>query len=90
MIFEWDPAKAMSNLRKHRVSFDEASSVFDDRLSRTFDDPDHSTDEQRFIIIGHSNKNRILFVCHTDDEKVVRLISAREVTPGERKYHEEK
>lgn len=90
MIFEWDPQKGKINVSKHNVSFDEAATVFSDPLSRTFDDPDHSENEQRFIIIGHSNKNRLLFVCHTDDEKVVRLISAREVTPSERKYHEEK
>ena len=90
MIFEWNPEKERLNRRKHKVSFDEASSVFDDPLSRTFDDPDHSIEEQRFIIIGHSKKNRLLFVSHTDDEKVVRLISAREVTQSERKYHEER
>lgn len=90
MIFEWDPQKSKLNLSKHQVSFEEAPTVFNDPLSRTFDDPDHSIDEQRFIIIGHSDKNRLLFVCHTDNEKVVRLISAREVTQGERKYHEEK
>jgi len=90
MIFEWDPQKARLNLHKHAVSFDEAATVFNDPLSRTFDDPDHSINEQRFIIIGHSNQNRLLFVCHTDDEKIVRLISAREVTARERKYHEER
>lgn len=90
MIFEWDPQKERLNISKHRVSFEESTTVFTDPLSRAFDDPDHSIDEQRFIIIGHSNKNRMLFVCHTDNEKVVRLISAREVTPSERKYHEEK
>lgn len=90
MIFEWDPQKSKVNLSKHKVSFEEASTVFNDPLSRTFDDPDHSIDEQRFIIIGHSEKHRLLFVCHTDDEKLVRLISARDVTNAERKYHEEK
>ena len=90
MKFEWDPQKANLNLSKHNVSFDEASTVFNDPLSRTFDDPDHSTGEQRFIIIGHSERNRLLFVCHADDERIVRLISAREVTRNERKYHEER
>ncbi len=90
MIFEWDPTKAKSNFRKHGVSFEEAASVFNDPLSRTFDDPGHSIDEQRFVIIGHSNKNRLIFVSHTDKEKIVRLISAREVTASERKYHEER
>jgi uncharacterized protein len=90
MRFEWDPQKARVNTSKHEVSFDEASTVFRDHLSRTFDDPDHSIEEKRFIVIGYSNKNRLLFVSHTDDGKVVRIISAREVTSSERKYHEEK
>jgi len=90
MLFEWDPQKERINISKHEVSFDEASTVFRDPLSRTFDDPDHSIDEQRFVVIGYSNKNRLLFVSHADDGKVVRIISAREVTPSERKYHEEK
>lgn len=90
MIFEWDPEKERSNIRKHGVSFSEAATVFGDPVSRTFDDPDHSVNEQRFIIIGYSNKNRLLFVSHTDDEKTVRIISARELTPNERKYHEQK
>lgn len=94
MIFEWDPQKERRNIKKHnikkhKVSFIEATSVFNDPQSRTFNDPDHSIAEQRFIIIGYSNKNRLLFVSHTDDEEVVRLISSREVTPSERKYHEE-
>ena len=90
MDFEWNPQKEKLNLAKHNVSFDEASTVFNDPLSRTFDDPDHSLDERRFIIVGYSDKNRLLFVCHTDSDKIVRLISAREVTPNERKQHEEK
>jgi len=67
MKFVWHPAKARTNLRKHGVSFDEASTVFNDPLSRTFDDPDHSLDEERFVIIGHSEDGRLLFVSHTDD-----------------------
>lgn len=90
MNFEWDPRKDKRNVSKHKVSFDEASTIFDDPHSRTFDDPDHSVEDQRFIIIGYSNRNRLLFVCHTDDEKVVRIISARDVTKSERKYHEER
>ena len=57
MIFEWNPQKAKLNLSKHNVSFEEATAVFNDPLSRTFDDPDHSIDERRFIIIGHSERN---------------------------------
>jgi uncharacterized protein len=90
MMFEWDPKKAKSNFSKHRVSFEEAATVFSDPLSRTFDDPDHSIQERRFVIVGHSDKNQLLLVCHTDDGKVVRLISARTLTTSERKYHEEK
>ena len=89
MIFEWDPQNNRLNLAKHGVSFEEATSVFGDPLSRTFDDPDHSDGEERFIVIGYSNKNRVLFVSHTDDGEVVRLISARGATPNERKYHED-
>lgn len=89
MIFEWDPQKARSNASKHDVSFDEASTVFGDPLADSYDDPDHSKSERRFIIIGHSDKNRLLFVSHTSNEKVVRIISAREVTSGERKEYEE-
>ena len=69
--FEWDPLKARINVRKHGVSFDEASTVFNDPLSRTFDDPDHSLDEERFVIIGHSEDGRLLFVSHTDDGDTV-------------------
>lgn len=90
MIYEWDPQKSKLNLSKHKVAFEEATTVFNDPLSRTFDDPDHSLDERSFIIIGHSERSRLLFVCHTDDDKIVRLISAREVTPSERKHHEER
>jgi len=89
MKFVWHPAKARTNLRKHGVSFDEASTVFNDPLSRTFDDPDHSLDEERFVIIGHSEDGRLLFVSHTDDGDTVRIISARPTTQAERKYHEE-
>jgi len=89
MIFEWNPPKAAANLAKHNVSFEEASTVFGDPLSETFDDPDHSFEEQRFIIIGHSENGRLLFVSHTDDRKTVRIISAREVTSAERNQYEE-
>ena len=66
MDFDWDDSKAEANLRKHGVSFLEAASVFDDELSITFRDPDHSAGEERFIIIGHSHRGRLLFVSHTD------------------------
>jgi len=89
MRFEWDQAKATTNLAKHGVSFEEAATVFGDPLSDTFDDPDHSADEQRFLIIGTSDRGRMLIVAHTDDGAVVRIVSAREPTSGERKSYEE-
>ena len=89
MRFEWDQTKATTNLVKHSVSFEEAATVFGDPLSETFDDPDHSADEQRFLIIGTSDRGRMLMVAHTDDGAVVRIISARETITGERKSYEE-
>jgi len=88
--FDWDPKKAAGNLAKHNVSFEEAATVFGDPLSDTFDDPDHSADERRFLIIGHSQLGRLLFVSHTDDGETVRIISAREPTRGERESYERK
>ena len=86
--FEWDEPKNKANQRKHGISFEEASTVFNDPLSITFDDPDHSVRENRYIIIGFSNQNRCLFVSHTERNDQVRLISARIVTPKERRYYE--
>ncbi len=88
--FEWDPAKASRNRRKHRVSFHEAATIFGDPLAITFRDPDHSTSEQRFITLGTSSMNRILIVAHTDRDENVRIISARKATHRERKHYEEK
>jgi uncharacterized DUF497 family protein len=88
MRFEWDEKKAADNLVKHGVSFEEAATVFGDPLSDTFDDPDHSAEERRFIIIGMSVKGRMLVVSHTDDGEAVRIISAREPTRGERDFYE--
>ena len=89
MRFEWDESKAAANLAKHGISFEEATTVFGDLLSDTFDDPDHSAEERRFVIIGMSEQGRMLIVAHTDDGEVVRLISAREPTRGEREFYEE-
>jgi uncharacterized protein len=89
MRFEWDANKAASNLAKHGVSFEDAATVFVDPLSDTFDDPDHSAEERRFIIIGTSERGRMLVVTHTDDGETVRIISAREPTRGEREFYEE-
>lgn len=88
LSFEWDPTKAKINLEKHGVSFDEASTVFQDTLSLTIDDPLHSEDEDRFIIMGLSHKNRMLVVIHTERGDNIRIISARKITTQERKYYE--
>ncbi|MBI5892538.1 MAG: BrnT family toxin [Deltaproteobacteria bacterium] len=88
MQFEWDNKKAISNLRKHKVSFEEAMTVFYDPLSATFDDPDHSTDEKRLITIGYSSRSRLLVVSHIERGKTIRIISARTATAHERKRHE--
>ncbi len=88
--FEWDPGKARRNRRKHRVSFQEAASVFGDPLAITYPDPDHSTAEQRFITVGMSSAGRVLIVAHADRNENVRIISARKTTRRERKQYEEK
>ena len=87
--FEWDPRKAASNFSKHRVSFEEGLTVFADPLARIFDDEDHSAEEQREIIIGHSGKERLLVVCFTAQTDSVRIFSARKATRRERKEYEE-
>ena len=86
MEFEWDDRKAEDNLLKHGVSFTEAATVFYDPLSITFDDPDHSDDENRFIIIGTSAQARILMVAHTDRGDRIRIISARTLKKERRLY----
>jgi uncharacterized DUF497 family protein len=88
MRFEWDGNKGASNLRKHRVSFEEALTMFYDPLAATFDDPDHSQDESRLVTVGYSARGRLLVVCHVERGGTVRLISARRATPRERKRHE--
>jgi uncharacterized DUF497 family protein len=87
--FDWDKNKAAGNLARHKVSFEEAATVFDDPLSDTFDDPDHSAEKRRFLIIGHSEKGKLLFVSHTDDGETTRIISARESTRREREWYEQ-
>jgi len=88
MKFQWDLAKAEQNVRKHGVSFDEAVTVFYDPLAATFDDPDHSAVEHRYLTVGFSSQNRLLVVSHTDRGQTIRIISARPATPHERKKHE--
>lgn len=89
--FEWDARKDRRNLRKHGVGFEEASTAFADPLSITIQDPDHSDDEERWVTIGSSHRQRLLVVVHTegDEQQVVRIISARPADPGERREHEE-
>lgn len=88
MRFEWDSDKAASNLAKHGVSFEEASTVFGDPLATTITDPDHSVGEERFLTTGLSNQGTVLIVWHTDREDVIRIIGAREATPHERRTYE--
>jgi uncharacterized DUF497 family protein len=87
--FEWDPEKAKTNLGKHQVSFEEASTVFDDPMFIMFLDEEHSTDEERYITIGVSKSNRLLLVAHTDRLGQVRIISARKATKNEQRFYEE-
>ena len=90
MLFEWDEDKAESNLRKHRVPFDEAQTVFLDDLSITVPDADHSQTEVRFRIVGMSDKKRVLVVSFTERGERIRLISARKARRSEIKDYEEK
>lgn len=87
--FEWDADKASQNVRKHGVSFQEAITVFNDELSLTIPDLDHSTTEFRFIDMGVSKEGRLLVVAYTELHQVIRIISARKVTKRERKAYEE-
>lgn len=88
MQFEWDREKARKNRKKHKVSFEEAMTVFYDPLSATFDDTDHSNDEERLITVGYSSRSRLLVALHTESGKTIRIISARPATAHERKRHE--
>ncbi len=89
MNYEWDADKAKNNLRKHGVSFEEASTVFLDPLAITFPDPDHSDEEDREITIGLTTKNRVVFVSHCPRGERTRIIGARPTTRKERKQYEE-
>jgi uncharacterized DUF497 family protein len=86
--FEWDVAKAAENVKKHGVAFEEALTVFGDSLARIVDDPDHSVDEKREIIIGHSSQQRMLLVSFTERSPKVRIIGARRATRRERQDYE--
>jgi hypothetical protein len=89
MKIEWDPKKAKSNLRKHRVSFEEAATALSDPMTATGLDPDHSITEERYVTFGVSERGRLLVVAHTDEEETIRIISARIASKGERELYEE-
>ncbi len=89
MKFEWDENKAAVNLSKHGISFEEARTVFDDPLYVDFYDPDHSDEEDRYIIVGESQPGNLLIVSYTERADFIRLISARKVTRVEREVYEE-
>jgi len=88
LAFEWDPSKAAANVRKHGVTFDEASTVFGDPLASVFADPDHSLAEERLVLVGRSHRDRVLVVMFTERPPRVRLISARPATRPEREAYE--
>ncbi|MFT3821764.1 MAG: BrnT family toxin [Rubrivivax sp.] len=87
--FEWDPRKAAANLRKHKVSFEDAQSVFSDERALLLDDPDHSEDEERFILLGLSSSLRLLVVahCYRASRNVIRIISARKADADEQRQY---
>jgi uncharacterized DUF497 family protein len=87
--FEWNSKKAEANRKKHGVSFEEGVTTFGDPLSMNMPDPDHSESEQRFIVIGLSDRYRLLVVCYVEIEESTRIISARQATRSERKSYEE-
>lgn len=89
LIFEWDDKKAETNLQKHSISFEEASTAFGDDLSITIEDPLHSQNENRYILIGQSIHARTLVVVHLEKTDSIRIISARRATKKERKFYEE-
>ncbi len=89
MIFEWDDTKNKTNRLKHGIRFEEAETVFFDEQAIEFDDPDHSIDEERFLLLGFSQTLKILVVCHCyrDEESIIRIISARKATKKEQKVY---
>ncbi len=90
LTFEWDDKKAAANLRKHGVSFEEAASAFGDPLSLTIPDPEHSEAEERCVLLGMTERRRLVVVVHTEQADTVRLMSARLATPAERRDYEER
>jgi uncharacterized DUF497 family protein len=91
VVYEWDSSKAAANLKKHRVAFTEAATVFLDPLALTYQDPDHSEGEQRYITLGESTRGRVILVAHLDRGDRIRIISARRATRKEaHEYGEER
>lgn len=88
--FTWDEVKALANVRKHGVDFDEAMTVFSDPNSLTLLDERHSQDEDRFVDLGLSERGRLLIVIYTERKAAIRIISCREATPGERRQYEQR
>lgn len=89
MEFDWDSKKAEANLKKHGVSFQEGATVFGDPLALTFDDPDHSINERRFLTFGTTRTGRLAILSHTEHDGITRIISARLMKKHERKIYEE-
>ena len=89
MQFEWDPQKAAANVKRRRISFDEAASVLEDPLSTTYPDEAHSEEETRFLTIGASRRGRVVVVAHTERNDTIRIISARRATRREREFYEQ-
>jgi uncharacterized DUF497 family protein len=89
VIFAWDSGKAVANFRKHGIDFREAATIFDDPLSTTYPDVDHSASERRFVMIGASAPRRILVVAYTEQDEGIRIISARLATRREKRFYEE-
>jgi uncharacterized DUF497 family protein len=87
--FEWDKRKAAANLKKHGVSFEEAATAFGDPLSLTIPDPDHSIEEDRYLLVGVTSRRNLVVVAHTERNDTIRIVSARPATAGERKNYEE-
>ena len=89
--FDWDPCKADINLQKHGISFEEASSAFYDDRARIMYDPDHSQDEDRYVLLGVSEESRLLMICHIckENDQLIRIISARRATKDERRQYQE-
>ena len=87
--FQWDETKELANLRKHGVSFDEAASVFENPLAAIFSDPDHSQDELREILVGHSQRGRVLVISYTERGEEIRIVSARVASASERREYED-